>query len=462
MKEGINRFITGMVKGIFFAVLSVQTMFALIWGYYNITDFKRFTETEQVYEILAASRSLLPMLYIVKIILCGAMLFFAFNAFLKACGGKKVPFKYPALLTGLVITSPFVWPLLFTALRDIPALALSLLVLGYAFLFLRNVEREKAWRFLTNALCGAVILCVYSKPLFCVVLVLLVLIFLLAVRKATKIGGDMGISVLFALFGIMLLVILFFAYLFISIRKGVLDNNGNLPGITYLFFGKRANGLVFTTTGEWLLFLKDTGKEWFGAMLSPWILSAKVYPLGDSVNPFTFNILWQECPTVTEYYISSCRVGGAVLASAFVLKGIWNFITGSGRKKRRELNIWVFLLIAAAVASGIVLLFTHPEFDFRNALWAYVIWMAWGFWQMTDLSVGRVQKISEEKPESPDSPENPESADSPENPETEEMPENPGAAENTENPETTDSSEKPESAESTENKETEENPEITE
>ena len=389
MKTKGNRILSGIFNGIFAATLLTEIVCGLIWAFYNLTDYKNFAESQNLFAHLSSNHWLLSVIYILQSIVSGAFFYFASAAFLRAVTGERIPARYPFLLMLLILFNPYVWMTEFTLLPDALGLSMALLVIAYAFLFFRMSGSEKDWIYALMSGVWAVVLGLFFKKYFMAVLPLICLFGILSLfrlvgnakketGKETGKGVGTGISAIISMVMIFLPVILF-AIAFIRIVSSIpSENELNVPAWMEYIFRIRLSGMTENSFGSVSAFLKGFCKEWLAAVLSPWILAFPKYPWGDTVNPFYVSILWQKAASFTSFYLKCSSIGFALLISFSILNGILRFFIQKEKGKKHILiNICVFLgiLIFPAV---LFLLLCIPVFDFRNAMIAYIAWAAFG------------------------------------------------------------------------------------
>ena len=390
-----NRTVSGIFNGIFAATLLTEIVCGLIWAFYNFTDYKNFAESQNLYAHLSSNAWMLPVIYILQIIVTGAFFYFASAAFLRAVTGDRVPARYPFLLMLLILFNPYVWMTEFTLLPDAPGLSMAFLVIAYAFLFFRMSGNEKDWIYALMSGVWVVVLGLFFKKYFMAVLPVICLLGILSLfhllgntkkengkeieketEKENGKGAGPGISAIISMAMIFLPVILF-AIAFIRIVSSIpSENELNIPTWMEYIFRIRLSGMTESSFGSVPAFFKGFCKEWLAAVLSPWILAFPKYPWGDTVNPFYVSILWQKAASLTSFYLKCSSIGFALLVSAAVLNGIFKFFTGK-EKKQILTGICVFLGILIFPAF-LFLLLCIPEFDFRNAMIAYITWAVFG------------------------------------------------------------------------------------
>ena len=385
MKTKGNRILSGIFNGIFAATLLTEIVCGLIWAFYNFTDYKNFAESQNLYAHLSSSAWMLPVIYILQIIVSGAFFYFASAAFLRAVAGERIPARYPFLIMLVILFNPYVWMTEFTLLPDALGLSMAFLVIAYAFLFFRMSGSEKDWIYALMSGVWVVVLGLFFKKYFMGVLPVICLLGILSLfhllgnsKKETGKGVGSGISAIISMAMIFLPVILF-AIAFIRIVSSIPSENGlNVPTWMEYIFRIRLSGMTENSFGSVPAFLKGFCKEWLAAVLSPWILAFPKYPWGDTVNPFYVSILWQKAAGLTSFYLKCSSIGFALLVSAAVLNGILNLFIQKGKGKKNTLiNICVFLGILIFPAF-LFLLLCIPEFDFRNAMVAYITWAVFG------------------------------------------------------------------------------------
>ena len=118
MKTKGNRILSGIFNGIFAATLLTEIVCGLIWAFYNLTDYKNFAESQNLFAHLSSNPWMLPVIYILQIVISGTFFYFASAAFLRAVTGNRIPARYPFLLMLLILFCPYVWMTEFTLLPD--------------------------------------------------------------------------------------------------------------------------------------------------------------------------------------------------------------------------------------------------------------------------------------------------------------------------------------------------------
>ena len=107
MKTKGNRILSGIFNGIFAATLLTEIVCGLIWAFYNLTDYKNFAESQNLFAHLSSNPWMLPVIYILQIVISGTFFYFASAAFLRAVTGNRIPARYPFLLMLLILFCPY-------------------------------------------------------------------------------------------------------------------------------------------------------------------------------------------------------------------------------------------------------------------------------------------------------------------------------------------------------------------
>ena len=382
METGRPRILAGIANGILIAVLFAQTLCALIWGSVNLGDWKNLEETASVYERIISGSVPVAVLYIMQIAACAVMFYLASAAIIRGISGTKVSSKYPVLLTLLLLTNPFVFMTMFTLLPDSLGNAISLMVFAYAFLFTKKLKEPKNWTYLAMAGIWLAVLGILDRKRFVLLLPVLAILGILAIIKVSGMpkekesGFTSGLSAILALALMFLPGLILIIVLIRLIILPVSESTFGMPFIAQTLFRYRTEGMSPDEFGSLSVFAKVLGKEWFAGVFSPWLLAFFNYPLGDSVNPFYISVFWQKAPVLTEWYLRIGRIGYALLVSVLLGNTLLNF-----RKKDAVVHFLTFASAVAFPALGAVVT-SVPEFDYRNALFAYSLW---GMWTMASL-----------------------------------------------------------------------------
>ena len=124
--------------------------------------------------------------------------------------------------------------------------------------------------------------------------------------------------------------------------------------------------------------IKSTAKEWFAGVFSPFVLSRRTYPFGDSVNPLYLNLMWKKAPSLTLLYVNVGRWGFPVCIILLLLGGIL-CLSGAGKERiRHSLKHSIFFICLIAQTALSTILLSVPLFDFRNCLLPCMLWAVWG------------------------------------------------------------------------------------
>lgn len=383
MKTKGNLIFTGIFNGIFAATLFLQLVCALLWSFGNLMDYKNFAQSENIYAALSSYPHILPVLYLLQIAVCAVFYYLASAAFLRAFLGDKIPAVYALLITVGIMTNPYVWMMHFTLLPDSIGLSMSLLVMAYAFLFAKKAGEKKDLIYLLMSMIWFVVLGLFFKKYFMAALPAVCFMGILALVKLIVRDRNhpqeadqsrMGFSAIYAV-GMIFVPLLLAAVTYIRLAKGTGSiEDGVAPGWMNLLFRLRLSGMSQDSFPGVSSFLKGFIKEWVAGILSPWILALRTYPWGDSVNPFYISILWQKAPKLTEVYLRCASAGYALMISAALLKGFGNLFF----KKKEDVKTTAVNIAATAVCiifpAFVNVLLCIPEFDFRNAMTAYIFW----------------------------------------------------------------------------------------
>ena len=388
MKEKGNRIFSGICNGIFAATLLTEAVCALVWGFYNLRDYKNFAESADLYAALNGHAGFFPVLYILQILISAAFLYFGSAAFLRALTGDKVPAKYPVLVTLWMLFNPYIWMLQFTLLPDAVGLPVAFLILSYAFLFYRNAGSKKDWLYLLMCTVWFVAEGIFFRKIFAAILPAICIFGIMTLIKLVGKGknektehapnpendANKGLSAVFAL-GMIFIPILVLVIVFIKRISGVPQTGiPGVPAFAEYIFRVRLSGMTEYSFGSIAGFLKGFCKEWLAGILSPWLLAFVRYPWGDSVNPFYESIFWQKAPVLTVFYLRSAGIGFAAYTTASFMKGVWNLFFSKGKNRTGILSGILGCAACIVLPAFIFLLFTIPEFDFRNAMISYMTW----------------------------------------------------------------------------------------
>ena len=382
MGKNVSRYFTGICNGILFATLVAQGVFAFIWGWANLTDYKNLEETAKLYESVHSPGWMLPVLYILQIAACGGLFYLASAALLRGFTRKRIPSKYPFVAMLFLLTNPFVWMTMFTLLPDSVGNAMELLVIAYAFLFIRTLGNEKDWVHAAVAGIWYVVLGIFFKKNFITVTPVLFGLGLLAMVRFSRLSKKRKEEAVLSAIPAFAMILLPFAVFLVAMIKTLAtpnpENTLGIPGMLYSVFRFRLDGMKYEEFHGMAWLLKSMCKEWVAALLSPWILALRTYPWGDSVNPFYVSIFWQKAPLITEMYLRIGSTGALLCISAFLLKGL-AVVFGKeekslGRIFRMIVMNLIFFIVMTVPSTFTALLICIPEFDYRNALQAYLLW----------------------------------------------------------------------------------------
>ena len=185
LKNGINAF----QKGIFAGAFLLQAVTAILWAIGNIAVVPGFLETRDgiakisgfregflgigyrgILHLLSADGGLTMsgriILYVLQFLICFSLLYLAVAAFYRGLSGEKAEGIKALVAAGFIVTNPFYFPMIFSAVPDALATAVLLYTAASAFLWLRKRREENNTVFLLPVCAGIVMLFLLSGIAF--------------------------------------------------------------------------------------------------------------------------------------------------------------------------------------------------------------------------------------------------------------------------------------------------------
>lgn len=378
MNKTWNEKIAFLLKGFIYAVIWFQAIAALVWGFANIASIQPFEQARNYLSVdeclrtagydsvgyayfISACRVLqritripyFAVAYIFQFIICNSFIHKGCAAILRALKGKKVSGGRVAMVTVFIITNPFLWQMIFALLPDALAFSLTLYGIGNAFLYAKNIGKEKSFPFA-----------------FATVFALFVLLYL----QRFSFYVCLGCIFVFAVAGLIKLLIKK------EMRKGEYLIRNLIYIVIVAAFAALALFVVISDT-EWFSVAgadKTTLKKSFSGVFSPFVLARREYPFGDNANALYLNIMWQKRPLLTYFYVSAARVGFAACIPCLFLKGLMERIGEKQIKTPGIIRTSLFfgsIILATALYGAFV---SPAEFDFRFFFIPYALWAVWG------------------------------------------------------------------------------------
>ena len=390
LKNGINAF----QKGIFAGAFLLQAVTAILWAIGNIAAVPGFLETRDgiakisgfregflgigyrgILHLLSADGGLtMPgriILYVLQFLICFSLLYLAVAAFYRGLSGEKAEGIKALVAAGFIVTNPFYFPMIFSAVPDALATAVLLYTAASAFLWIRKRREEKNTVFLLPVCAGIVMLFLLSGIAFvcgCVLasVILLTGCVLNAISKEKE--GKTKAVLLPVLFAVVILLFCGAAVAgghytagkkFTPEEKSKLVEEYGEPYYITLRSGNMAKKFL---------------KEWFSEAAAPGILLPETYPLGNSLDTYNENVLWQKMPRLTHFYFKAGRISypiGLLCLFAGWLLALSGKEEKNGKRDLKNLLFFCGILLLATLCYSFR---ATPEFDYRSALFAYLFW----------------------------------------------------------------------------------------
>ena len=394
MKSGVNKWISVPLKGIFAGALFLQACFAVVWGFGNLTSLPGFPETRNsiigiwnphdgifgigyrlILQLFVSDGTIgVPgrvILYLLQLAICFLLLYFSVAAFFRALSGEKADGKQAAVTAAFLLTNPFYYPLVFSAVPDAVSTAVLLCTSAYAFLWVRKRKEEKNTVFLLPVATGMVLLIFLSQKAFVcgAVFVLLMLLLGCILTAFSKEKEGKTKKILVAAVGSLAVLILFSAAFF---GNRFLENRYNTENESFESKDLREPYFDTLRTGEGSV--KKFAKEYFSETFSPAMLVFKEYPLGNTLNSYNENVLWQKTPKLTKIYFDAGRISYPVGLICLFAGWLLGLAKETGETRKKDLLNIIFFCGMILITAFCFSLFAGPEFDYRNANAVYLIW----------------------------------------------------------------------------------------
>ncbi len=377
-------------------------------------------------------------LYLLQLIIVNYLTDRGMSAFLRGVVGRKVSSRHAGVLTALVVTNPFVWQMIFAALPDALCFGLTFYLLGNMFLWMKKKE-ESTTAFAIVSLVALLLLSVLQRKAFWVALTSMAILVMIgwirsakqyakdktkprasrfvipivgaliclasavfvneAIRENTIKGETMHYSLSADAMKRFVYPNLYDAYpnyteefkeqmpdyIIQTMNGGGIEYYYNSMGIMMeiRWGGRKTTQLCRMLNFRTVLshkqtWIKSTAKEWFAGVFSPFVLSKRTYPFGDSVNPLYLNLMWKKAPSLTLLYVNVGRWGFPVCIMLLLLCGLI-CLPGSGKERiKHSLKHSIFFIGLIMQTALSTILLSVPLFDFRNCLLPCMLWAVWG------------------------------------------------------------------------------------
>ena len=394
MKSNFKNGIHAFRKGIFASAFLLQAISAVIWGIGNITSLPGFLETKHLLSggyndtVFGAGYRLLirflssngeiatggrVFLYLFQFVICFLLLYLSTAAFFRGFSGQKADGAYALLIAAFVFTNPFYYPLVFSVLPDALAAAVFFQTAAYAYLWFRKREEENSKVFLLPVFAGLVLLFLLSERAFICGAVFVLLMFLLCIvfLAFSKKKEGKGKRILFAVAGLFLVALLFAGAVFANRISISVRNSGNTVSEEV---NKTSGADYYQMLRADMSVKKKFIKECFSEATSPVVLAYETYPLGNTLNPYNVNVLWQKMPYLTAFYFKTGRISYPVGMVCLFAGWFIGFLFTKKEERKRDLRNMLFFtgfLLQTVLCSA---LFATLEFDYRSAILPYLLW----------------------------------------------------------------------------------------
>ncbi len=412
----ISEWINLIGRAVFAAAFTVQSVFAVIWGMFNLTLLQYYEESAQyillaqkggsdgfhlfgyVFFVMFAKKveSIIHLpyqsvLYVLQIILCELILYAATAAFLRALTGEKIRARHVLILSVFLLGNVYMWRLMFAVLPDGISVCILLLVISHLLLWIRRLGDEKSYVYLFPALSGCLFLGFLSWKYFwtasALCLILLLSGFIKAFVKKKEIGKKVPLSVavllaiLAAIIGLVMIENRSVQKRTVPEYKAVYSLKEDVtkrfrypnPYDTVINYPVRDEESELAEYSKEAV-IKECMKEYFSLVTSPVILSLREYPFGPTANPLYLNLMWQKTPKLTVIFAYASSLGFAMTVIYAIFAGIAGLIASPSEVRNR--NMLTYIITAALIAGssfGIFML-SVPVYDYRNAMCAYGLW----------------------------------------------------------------------------------------
>ena len=394
MKSGIKKGISVLIKGIFAGALALQACFAVVWGILNLTNVPRFPESANAilgvwnpYDGIFGTgyRLLLQLfvsdgaigvpgriiLYLLQLAICFLLLYLSAAAFFRALSGEKADGKQAVVTAAFLLTNPFYYPLVFSVLPDAVSTAVLLCAAAYAFLWVRKRKEEKNAVFLLPVATGLVMLVFLSRNAFvCGAVFVLLILFSGCVFSAFSKEKEGKTKKILTAAAALLAVLILFSAAFFGNR--ILEKRYDTVNENYVTKDLREPYFNTLRTGD--ASVKKFAKEYFSEIFSPGMLVLKEYPLGNTLNSYNENMLWQKTPRLTKYYFDAGRISYPVGLLCLFAGWLLGIAKETAEMRKKDLFNLLFFCGTILITAFCFSFFAGPEYDYRNAMATYLVW----------------------------------------------------------------------------------------